>query len=554
MSTIELTKNTVIGFSEIGNFTRKQAVSNPDTAKEFPYDKGNIEIERQLEMIYKIYNSFYYVNHEGEKHLKYISSVNSLRIDRDFKHFSYAVKRLFSDLMLEDTYETIKLKELFEEIKLKPLMMYSEIESYFLSHSYINVVDNKVTLYKAKKISDVVNTSTISKEDKEEIIKRYKDHWRGYLPKILSWLTAYRYAVDKKSARLVILAESNFGKSKLFEWLEEFGEATFLNMEDFKKGGINDKSPDLYENKTALVLDEALSFPRKLYDISDYMYIRPMREKARKVPINAIVLLSRDGGSFNASHVDKQTANRITLIDFRGLDTKDLLEVMTGYTKAVVKNVLVEYLYEEIKRRIESYEALSSNLERAEKAEEIISKVFKTKDSINKDMKNTKDFFDAVKEALEDIIENPRETLSSQAYNEVWRDSVVETENGIIIKRPATTIKKLVVDYDETLTNEMKYKDINQILSFLGIENKAHFYNGRTIRGVMLRKAKVEEATTINKYDNISTDIVNKYIIDYQAIVSSPLLQTTEAIDHAKEELRLLKQSLENRQKNKKVS
>jgi len=241
------------------------------------------------------------------------------------------------------------------------------------------------------------------------------------------------------------------------------------------------------------------------------------------------------------------------MIDFRGLDTKDLLDVMSGYTKAVVKNVLVEYLYSEIKRRIESYEALSSDLERAEKAEEIINKVFRAKDNINKDMKNTKDFFDAVKEALEDIIQNPRETLSSQVYNEVWRDSVVETENGIIIKRPATTIKKLVVDYDETLSNEMKYKDINQILSFLGIENKAHFYSGRTIRGVMLRKAKVEDTIT-NKYDNVSAEIVNKYIADYQAIVNSPLLQTTEAIDHAKEQLDLLKQSLENRQKNKKVS
>jgi len=226
---------------------------------------------------------------------------------------------------------------------------------------------------------------------------------------------------------------------------------------------------------------------------------------------------------------------------------------MTGYTKAVVKNVLIEFLYNEVKRRIESYEALSSDLERAEKAEEIINKVFRTKDSINKDMKNVKDFFEAVKEALEHVISNPRENLSSKVYNDIWRDSVVESEKGMIIKRPATTIKQLVIDYDETLEHELKYKDINQVLSFLGVENKAHYHNGRTVRGVMIKK-EVKEEDISNKYDNVSTDIVNKYIADYQAIINSPLLQTTEAIDHANEELKLLKQSLENRKKDKKVS
>ena len=55
MSTIELTKNTKIGFSKLGDFTRKIAVKYPDSeAKRFYHpDSLSLPIEEQIEMIYK---------------------------------------------------------------------------------------------------------------------------------------------------------------------------------------------------------------------------------------------------------------------------------------------------------------------------------------------------------------------------------------------------------------------------------------------------------------------------------------------------------------------
>ena len=483
---LSISVGTKLEISQIKNFTRRVAVKNEGTTREEYYSDGNIELNEQIELIYKIYSSFHYVNHEGEKVYKLILGNSIHTIKKDYNHFLYAVKTVFPNAFIGDEFETIKLKELFNEIEIKELKMYKEVTSFFIDKSYLSVTDNDVTLYKAKRISDVVDNSNVSKEEKKDIIDRFNKHWRGHIGDVLDWLTAYRYAPDKKSARLVILAESNFGKSKLFEWLGEFGEATFLNMEDFKKGGINDKAPEEYYNKTALVLDEAMSFPRKLYDISNYMYIRPMREKARRVDINAIVLLSRDGGDFNSTHIDKQTANRITVIDFRKERTKDLRDVMTGYSKALVKSVLIEYLYNELKRRIEEYELIDSNIQRGEKAEEAIEKAFKNNNSNKVDLDNTKDFFEAFNDAVYQIIENPKESLSYDVYNNIWLDSTITTPKGTIIKRPATTIKKLVIDYDESLAFELKYKNINQLLSSLRSENKAHFIDGKTVRGALI--------------------------------------------------------------------
>jgi len=556
MSTLKLTKNTKIGFATLGDFTMKVALSKPNTTKQKPCDDGNIEYSEQLELIYKIYNAFESVNNQGEKGFKYLGRANDLLIERDYKSFRHAVAVLFKDFLIKGEYETINLSKLFLELKNKPMKNYLKINSYFIENDYYKIDDDTITLYKAKKISDVCDTSHIIEEKKREIISRYNTHWRGNLSIILDWLVAYKYAVNKKNAKLAILANSNFGKSKLFQWLEKFGEATFLNLDDFKKGGINDKSPDEYEDKLALVLDEANSFPRRLFDISDYMYIRPMRAKSVKVNVNAIVLLAYDGGSLNNTYVDKQVANRLTMIDLRKFDTKDLGDVMVGFTEAEVEHTIIEYLYHEVKRRVEEYKKMDNDLRRAEKAERVIKTSFEGKEGVT-DLKSKKDFFETVREALEHIIESPKEALSYEIYNNVWLGNIKVTKKGVILLRQNTNLEKLLLDYDKSLKTELEHKDTIQILEYLGLEVKQHKIDGKNFRGVLMALPNKKEGgnnNDTNKYDSISTDIVNKYIIDYQAITNSHLLQTAEAVDHAKEELRLLKQSLENRKKNKKVS
>jgi len=87
MSIVTLTKDTKIGYTKLGAFTRKTAISKPSTAKEAPYEGGNIEYKEQLKLIYKIYNSFELVNVQGEKGLKYLSDTNDLLIEREYKSF-----------------------------------------------------------------------------------------------------------------------------------------------------------------------------------------------------------------------------------------------------------------------------------------------------------------------------------------------------------------------------------------------------------------------------------------------------------------------------------
>ena len=158
---------------------------------------------------------------------------------------------------------------------------------------------------------------------------------------------------------------------------------------------------------------------------------------------------------------------------------------------------------------------------------------------------------------MEHIIESPKEALSYETYNNVWLGNIKVTKKGVILLRQNTNLEKLLLDYDKSLKTELEHKNAIQILEYLGLEVKQHKIDGKNFRGVLMALPNKKEGgnnNDTNKYDSISTDIVNKYIIDYQAITNSHLLQTAEAVDHAKEELRLLKQSLENRKKNKKVS
>jgi len=543
MSKIEINKDTLIGCSKLKAFTRKVALSKPNTAKEAPYEKGNINYSEQLELIYKIYNSFVYVNDGGSFHFKYIGTTNTFQIERKLDMFKHVLGAVFSNVWIDGEYETINIEKLFKELKLKSPLMYMEIESYFIEEDYYHKTSSQITLYKKKEIKNLVNTSTIKDDVKKDIIGKYLTHWRNYLPKILSWLTAYKYATSKKSARLVILAESNFGKSKLFEWLESFEEATFMNLDDFKKGGIHDKEPSLYEDKTALVLDEMMTFPRSLYDLGGFFYVRPQKMKAIKANINALVLLGRDGGTFNNDYMEKQTANRITLIDFRKLQTEDLGVVMEGYSQAIVSAVLTEYLFNELKRRRDDYEALPTKIDRELKAEEYINKVFSQNDNIKKDLTNRKEFFDTVKENLEYILSNPQQALSNRVHNEIWKDSAIYTADGWFVKRPAKVIRSILIDFDNTLKDELQHKSVNQILDFMDVKNKTHRYEGRPIQAVFFSH-RVEEGEEgedgANPYSSISKDIRKKYIKQYTEIINTPLLHELEEIENAKKQLELL--------------
>jgi len=469
-------------------------------------DKDNDEL---FALVKRIYESYHYVNVNGEKVFKHILVDDNIvsredifmNIPRDYKSFEFDIINRYPDISSADRKDMyIDIKKVFEIIKRKPLYGFSVNMSYLVNEDSISINDDDMMIDVTikKDIEDIV--VEISETKYEDIVSRYNSHWNGFLGEVLDWLVAHRYSVDKKDAWLMILAKSNFGKSLLFKWLEKFNEATFLKIDEFANTGITDKPMSAFTDKTALVFDETEYFPRKMFDVSDYIYIRPMHQHSKKRKVNARVLLSFDGGVLNSDSIDDQIKNRIKVLDLRKIDTKPLDEVMSGYTKAEVENAMVKYLYKEIKKRVLEYDTKRKHKATGAEdyAEDVLKITFKADREETSVLNNKSNFFVGVAKALLEVIENPNLMLSSRVYDEIWNTKVLSLANGdkYILLKPSTLLKDLIADANGELTRELKYKSFNQIVGEIfkdnyNVKKRYYAYTNRLTENREFEKKRV---------------------------------------------------------------
>ena len=277
---------------------------------------------------------------------------------------------------------------------------------------------------------------------------------------------------------LLIMADSNFGKSKLFKWMEGFGGSSFVKYADIMGNGISDKDPKEFFGKLCLVVDEVLSFARKLYEVEEFLSIRPMRNHTVKIPVGSKILLSADGGTFNATYQDDQTKNRVSVIDLRGTNTKELgkLEVTRKFGEYTIAKTMEHWLSVQLLGKIEEYEKLSLS-EKSNKAENLI-KYITTKYKIK-----SKNFFERIEEVIYEILDSD-ESLDN-FHQSILSGALIRVDNrdkkGYLIRRPTTVIPQIVAHYDKTLKYELDFKDISQIVN--KIETFSQPKNGITVDG-----------------------------------------------------------------------
>ena len=487
----------LVGTSSIyGDFTQKEAIFKRGTLQE-DTKPNPLTINEQMELISNIFNRCYNIKIDGKKEilLDLLDGKTQL-IERNYKNFGTVMKMAFRDISDKDGFECINLPKLFEVIKTKEVYSFRHSRSIFHESNRLVIDREKNELILELKIDYDFNIGDVSKTAYNDIVKELNAHWQGLLPLILDHIIAGKYVSDKKNIWLLVMADSNFGKSKLFKWLEPFGGAGFINFGDLTNSGISDKSPDEYDGKMCLVIDEVTSFHRKLFEIEDYLMVRPMRNHSIKVPINSRILLSADGGTFNNEYMDKQIINRVAVIDLRGQKTKDLgsLDVVREYGRYTIQLVMTHYLYNELKRRLEEYGKLT-HIDRANKADNTISKIF------DKYRQTKKDFFEIVEQSLYEILEDPKSALDDRTFD-LFRDALVDNQNAWIIKRPKDVIEKVLVNYDKSLEYELKYKTIQQIATKIqGFKEGAFKVMGKTVRGLYIPKKRaysMEEPTIKN--------------------------------------------------------
>ena len=476
--------------SLVCDFMQNKAVAKRNTKDEDTIPNP-LNKKEQEQLIILILSKCYNIKMDGNKEILLdIGDGRVQHIERNYKNFQTILKMAFRDLTTEGGYETINLPKLFEIIKSRDSYTLRDSRSIFHEKNALVIDREKNELINKIKIDFDFGIDIIDREIYTEVVEAISQHWEGHITTILDHLVAGKFVSDKKNIWLLIMANSNFGKSKLFKWIEPFGGSAFIEFEDLTSSGISDKDPSEFEGKLCLVIDEVLNFHRKLFKIEDYLMVRPMRNHAIKVGINSRILLSADGGSFNNEYMDKQITNRVAQIDLRSPLSRELgeLEITKKYQAYTIQKVMTHYLFEEITKRIDEYKSLSE-LDRVNKADKTIQEIFKKHKQVKKD------FFEMTRDSLIEILRNPESALDEKHFN-ILAEALVNTGSepfirgkytGVVVKRPKTIIPLILANYDKSLEYELKFKELSQIVeNFEGAEQGSFSFNKQTSRGLFI--------------------------------------------------------------------
>jgi len=471
-----------------------------------------LNLEEQFILITKILNNIFSVDIDGKNQLiLHIGNGNILYIEKNYKNFFTNLKMHFRDVE-KDGFTTLNLNKLFELLKSRKRYKYNKAISVFFKENRLIVDEENDELINEIKIDYHFDGLEIDVTIYNEIVNEINKHWQGYILTIIDHLVAGQYVSDKKNLWLLIMADSNFGKSKLFKWIEPFGGSAFVDFLDLKSDGISNKDPKEYMGKICLVIDEVLKFSREMFKIEEYLTVRPMRNHAIKIPIGSRIMLSADGGVFNADFLEKQIQNRVAKIDLRECKTEDLgeLEITKKYGEYSIGKVMELYLYREIFNRINEYEKLNKK-DKADRASAIIKNIFKN----NKF--DVIDFFEKVEESIYEILEN--DEVLDKFHREILQEAKVRVDNknrnGWLILRAKTVIPLILTNYDKALEFEMKFKTISQISE--KIKNFEHPKNGLTIDGRKMKglfisdkKKNIDEVPTFYETIDKNGNVISK--------------------------------------------
>jgi len=486
--------------SVIGDFMQKMAIKKRGTNQEDKRENP-LKDKEQIALIMEIFSRCHNVKIDGQKEILLdLLDGQVQHIERNYKNFSTIIKITFRSVAKEG-YENINLPKLFEVIKSKNSYSFRTSKSIFNERNQLVVNEARKELINELKINYNFNIGDIDKKSYDEIVSGINNHWRGLVPLILDHIVAGKFVSDKKNLWLLVMADSNFGKSKLFKWIEPFGGSVFMDFKDLVSDGISNKSPDEIEGKMCLVVDEVTSFHRKLFEVEDYLMIRPMRNHAVKIPINSRILLSADGGTFNNEYMDKQIVNRVAVVDLRGTNTGELgdLSITHKHGRYKIALVMTHWLYTEIFKRLQEYRSLD-HIDRANKADNTIQEIF------NRYKQKKSDFFEIVKASLYEILPEPSTALDDY-HARILGEAIIYREDGYIIKRPQEIINKILINYDKSLEYELGYKNIKQIEAKIsGFKIGSFKVDGKTVRGLFIPKNQDPKSlSTLDKVASIKS-------------------------------------------------
>jgi len=201
----------------------------------------------------------------------------------------------------------------------------------FLNEVRGEIKDNNLVLTQHK----VIPYRLAGKPDKK-LVKDYKKH-NPYLDDILEMVMAQRFGADRKTSYLWIKADSNWGKTFLFEGMFK-GVSCTVNETELKgavKGAPSGLDPNTVTKSSFLFFDEFKGAVSEIKNIATEMQITPKFKDKYTVPVYMKIFASAEEVKSLSSSLgmEAQFANRFLYIEATG----SLLE------RELYKNNMEEY-------------------------------------------------------------------------------------------------------------------------------------------------------------------------------------------------------------------
>ncbi len=329
----------------------------------------------------------------------------------------------------------------------------------------------------------------------DEIIKDYKDHFPD-LDMLLEFILAARFGADRKRAYIWFRAQSDWGKSFLFQSiLGHLKLATTITESELKKaysGAASAFNAGMFIHSWILFIDEFKSAVSEIKNITHELSFSPKFKGQVTVPVYAKLFSSAENvrSLNNDGMVEQQFKNRIMFWSEEGELT---LREMFKNNQMFYRQVLITYVYEYLKKRADEYISLGE-MEASNEANKVLNKIIESKvvETLS------------VEEALADRIGEFKENYIN--YHELKKYYFAHNGNIYISNRGKFVNVFLDEYFDEDAHRTIRHKDNNVILDIQDTRRTKHRVQGTIKSGYLWLKTKAKASDISLKDDEWSED------------------------------------------------
>ena len=384
--------------------------------------------------------------------------------EKKFEAFKNKYKPIFNATGEVDTYpHQLYMEDVINNVGtyIETTRQFDNIEykiDPFALHLKGDVLKNRFTITSNK----VLPSLKIGSYNKVHVAD-YLEH-NPYLHDILNMIMAQRYGADRKSSYLWLKAESNWGKSFLFDGV--LGSIGYLMTESELKNTVNGGASGVSANDISrasfLFFDEVKGVVGAFKNIVDKICINEKFKTRSTVEVFMKILCSAEHlpSLKNDLGMDAQFSNRFLYIEAKGslVDRPIYKSAMFEYKESIIIYVL-QYLYK-LKNK---YDAMgrSGALRLAHDTYSALQETYSIKN-------NTKDILDTLPALVKDwlALVNDRELGGVNTNIEyIYKDSIKFTTSGDVFVLNMAKAKELFIN--EMLThnarNIVKHKTFDDI-------------------------------------------------------------------------------------------